>query len=123
MELLGRVGESVEKQLPDSQARALLIVLHGSAVPAPDRYTIGGALLALLARLAEPGPVLCVVDDAQRLEQSSADALLLAAGGTLRCASGGMSTCASTCASRRVSGRASRVSRPIHALVATYGPA
>ncbi|MFG2618566.1 AAA family ATPase [Streptomyces sp. NPDC048507] len=64
--------------LPGPQARALHTVLGGSAGPA-DRYTTGLALLTLLARLAESGPVVCVVDDAQWLDQSSADALLFAA--------------------------------------------
>ncbi|WP_412079277.1 LuxR C-terminal-related transcriptional regulator [Streptomyces xanthophaeus] len=65
-------------QLPGPQAEALQIVLGGSAASA-DRYTTGLALLTLFARLAESGPVVCVVDDAQWLDQSSADALLFAA--------------------------------------------
>ncbi|MEU3723632.1 AAA family ATPase [Streptomyces sp. NPDC031705] len=77
LQLLWPVQDLVT-ELPEPQAQALRIVLGGSALPA-DRYTTGLALLTLLARLAEPGPVLCVVDDAQWLDQSSADALLFAA--------------------------------------------
>ncbi|MEU3402690.1 AAA family ATPase [Streptomyces sp. NPDC006670] len=77
LQLLWPVQDLVDR-LPGPQAQALRTVLGGSAVPA-DRYTTGLALLTLLARLAESGPVVCVVDDAQWLDQSSADALLFAA--------------------------------------------
>ncbi|MEU9000632.1 AAA family ATPase [Streptomyces sp. NPDC048551] len=77
LQLLWPLQEQVA-QLPGPQARALHTVLGGSAGPA-DRYTTGLALLTLLARLAESGPVVCVVDDAQWLDRSSADALLFAA--------------------------------------------
>ncbi|MEV7613271.1 LuxR family transcriptional regulator [Streptomyces sp. NPDC089799] len=70
--------QGVVAELPGPQAAALQTVLGGTAVPA-DRYTTGLALLTLLARLAESGPVICLVDDAQWLDQSSADALLFAA--------------------------------------------
>ncbi|MET8297195.1 AAA family ATPase [Streptomyces sp. NPDC005180] len=77
LQLLWPLQELVA-QLPAPQAEALRTVLGGSAAPA-DRYTTGLALLTLLARLAESGPVVCLVDDAQWLDQNSADALLFAA--------------------------------------------
>ncbi|MFF4496498.1 AAA family ATPase [Streptomyces sp. NPDC001546] len=77
LQLLWPLQELVA-QLPAPQAEALRTVLGGSAAPA-DRYTTGLALLTLLARLAESGSVVCLVDDAQWLDQNSADALLFAA--------------------------------------------
>lgn len=76
--------------LPEPQAAALRSALGdpglaaspaaGSADPARDRFTIGLAVLTLLADLpGEHGPVLVLVDDAQWLDSATADALLFAA--------------------------------------------
>ncbi|WP_433332598.1 LuxR C-terminal-related transcriptional regulator [Spirillospora sp. CA-294931] len=51
----------------------------GSAGRAGDRFTTGLAVLTLLADLADDGPVLCVVDDAQWLDTATSEALLFAA--------------------------------------------
>ncbi|MGC7098614.1 AAA family ATPase [Amycolatopsis lurida] len=62
--------------LPELQRRALEGAFglgHGGD---GDRFLIGAGVLTLLA---EQGPLLCLVDDAQWLDQASADALLFAA--------------------------------------------
>ncbi|MBU3062245.1 LuxR family transcriptional regulator [Nocardia sp. NEAU-G5] len=80
LHLLLRSGLDRLDALPQVQADALgsALGLTASAVP-PDRFLIGLAVLSLLSELASEQPLLCVVDDAQWLDKSSADALLFAA--------------------------------------------
>ena len=59
-------------ELPDPQRRAVEIVFGLSAGSAPDRFFVGLAVLGLFAAAAEQRPLLCVVDDAQWLDQASA---------------------------------------------------
>ncbi|MET8982261.1 AAA family ATPase [Streptomyces sp. NPDC004539] len=65
--------------LPEAQAYALRSVLGSSEERGTDRFLTGLAVLTLLADLADDGPLLCLVDDAQWLDQASAEALLFAA--------------------------------------------
>ncbi|MEU3971520.1 AAA family ATPase [Streptomyces bacillaris] len=66
--------------LPEPQAAALRAVLGtGAEQRGPDRFLTGLAVLTVLADLAEDGPLLCLVDDAQWLDQATAEALLFAA--------------------------------------------
>ena len=65
-------------RLPALQARALEGAFGLAAAP-EDRFLIGLATLSLLTELAEDGPLLCLIDDAQWMDRSSAEVLLLAA--------------------------------------------
>src|SRR5215211_1546549 len=58
--------------LPAPQRRAMEIVFGVTTGEAPDRFLVGLAVLSLFSEVAEQRPLLCVVDDAQWLDQSSA---------------------------------------------------
>ena len=58
---------------------AVEMVFGLRAWAAPDRFLVGLALLSLLSAAAEERPLLCVVDDAQWLDRSSAQALAFVA--------------------------------------------
>jgi DNA-binding CsgD family transcriptional regulator len=65
-------------KLPEPQAVALEGALALRPGPAQERFAIGAATLSLLAAYAEQGPVAVLIDDAQWLDESSAQALLFA---------------------------------------------
>jgi DNA-binding CsgD family transcriptional regulator len=58
--------------LPAPQRQALEMVFGLSAGAAPDRFLVGLAVLSLFSEVADQRPLLCVVDDAQWLDQASA---------------------------------------------------
>ncbi len=64
--LLDRLG-----RLPAPQREAMEIVFGLSAGGAPDRFLVGLAVLSLFAAVAEERPLLCIIDDAQWLDQTS----------------------------------------------------
>jgi DNA-binding CsgD family transcriptional regulator len=65
--------------LPAPQRDALEIVFGLSKGPAPDRFLVGLATLSLLSETAEEQPLLCIVDDAQWLDQATAQVLAFVA--------------------------------------------
>ncbi|HET6711358.1 MAG TPA: ATP-binding protein, partial [Amycolatopsis sp.] len=61
--------------LPAPQQDALETVFGLRAGTPPERFLVGLAVLSLLSDASESGPVLCVVDDAQWMDQASAQVL------------------------------------------------
>jgi DNA-binding CsgD family transcriptional regulator len=68
--MLGALG-----RLPGPQRDALGVAFGLRAGGVPDRFLVGLATVSLLSEVAGERPVLCVVDDAQWVDRSSAQAL------------------------------------------------
>ena len=77
-QLCGPMLDRIQK-LPDPQREALGTAFGLTLGPAPDRFLIGLAVLSLLSEVAEERPLLCVVEDAQWLDQASAQVLAFVA--------------------------------------------
>jgi DNA-binding CsgD family transcriptional regulator len=61
--------------LPEPQQLALGVALGSRSGSPPDKFLVGLATLNLVAEAAEHEPLLCVVDDAQWLDQVSAEVI------------------------------------------------
>ena len=72
--MLGRLGH-----LPIPQRDALNTAFGMSGGPPQDRFLVGLAVLSLLADAAEEQPLICIVDDAQWLDQVSVQMLAFVA--------------------------------------------
>src|SRR5260370_41639026 len=68
--MLNRLG-----RLPGPAREAWGVALGLCPGGAPDRFLVGLAVLSLLSEVAADQPLLCPVDDAQWLDQASAQAL------------------------------------------------
>ena len=67
------------ERLPAPQNDALATAFGLSAGPQPDRFLISLAVLSLLSDAAEEQPLVCLVDDVQWLDRSSAQVLAFVA--------------------------------------------
>ncbi|TMR32432.1 helix-turn-helix transcriptional regulator [Actinomadura geliboluensis] len=67
------------ESLPGPQRDALAVAFGLREGGVPDRFMVALAVLTLLSDAAEEKPLLCVIDDAQWLDQASAQALAFAA--------------------------------------------
>jgi DNA-binding CsgD family transcriptional regulator/tetratricopeptide (TPR) repeat protein len=63
------------ERLPTPQQAALETAFGMASGPPPDRFLLGLAVLSLLSDSAENSPLICLVDDAQWLDRSSAQVL------------------------------------------------
>jgi DNA-binding CsgD family transcriptional regulator len=76
-DLIGPVLDRRER-LPDAQSLALGQALALEEGGTPARFAVPAALLGLLGAVAEEGPLLCLVDDAQWLDAPSLEAMVFA---------------------------------------------
>jgi DNA-binding CsgD family transcriptional regulator len=67
------------ERLPPPQRDALGTAFGLTAGDAPDRFFVGLAVLSLLSELADEQPLVCVLDDAQWLDVSTAQSLAFVA--------------------------------------------
>jgi hypothetical protein len=67
------------ERLPAPQRQALHVIFGLDGGEPPDRFLVGLGVLSLLAEVSERKPLLCVIDDAQWLDQGSASTLAFVA--------------------------------------------
>ena len=67
------------EELPEPQREALNVAFGRGVGATPDRFLVGLAVLSLMAAAADDRPLLCVIDDAQWLDQVSVQTLAFVA--------------------------------------------
>jgi DNA-binding CsgD family transcriptional regulator len=67
------------EELPEPQREALNVAFGRGAGAPPDRFLVGLAVLSLMAAAATAQPLLCIVDDAQWLDEVSVQTLAFVA--------------------------------------------
>ena len=77
-QLCARMLDQLER-LPEPQQNALAVTFGLSEGVVPDRFFVGAAVLGLFAAVSEERPLVCVIDDAQWLDRSSAQTLAFVA--------------------------------------------
>ena len=93
--LMSHLGE-----LPEPQREALTVAFGLGLGTTPDRFLVGLAVLSLMSAAAEDKPLLCVVDDAQWLDEVSLQTLGFVARRLLASRSRWCSRCVTTGAAR-----------------------
>src|SRR6185436_9435618 len=64
--------------LPQPQEHALRVTFGQASGDVPDRFLVSLAVLSLLAETAAKQPLMCLIDDAQWLDQASRQVLVVA---------------------------------------------
>ena len=77
-QVCGRMLDRLDR-LPGPQRGALGVAFGLRAGAAPDRFLVSLAVLGLLSEVAADRPLLCLIDDAQWLDQASAQVLAFVA--------------------------------------------
>lgn len=77
-QLCGPMLDRLER-VPARQRNALETAFGVGAGEVPDRFLVGLAMMSLLSEVSQERPLLCVIDDAQWLDQASAQALAFVA--------------------------------------------
>jgi DNA-binding CsgD family transcriptional regulator len=66
-------------ELPEPQREAMAVAFGRGVGPTPDRFLVGLAVLSLIAAAADDQPLLCIIDDAQWLDEVSVQTLAFVA--------------------------------------------
>jgi DNA-binding CsgD family transcriptional regulator len=74
LQLCGPMLPDVET-LPEPQEKALQVAFGTATGPTPDRFVVGLGVLSMLADISAKDPMVCLIDDAQWLDEASTQVL------------------------------------------------